>query len=164
MKPRARMSNFSCEGRFIRVRELGASYVALPADGEPLTTPANVAAIADERFGLRRDVQENVVVIFLDAKQRLIGVERIARGTVNAATVSARDILRNALLLNSAFIVCVHNHPSGATEPSSNDINFTRRLRDAAGLLNVDVLDHVIIGCSHDGSLTYTSLAARGEL
>lgn len=165
MKQRkARTSSFEAAGACVRIRELRASYVTLPATGEPITAPKNLAHIADEHLSLRRDVQENLAIVFFDAKNRVIGVERMFRGTVNAATVPARDIFRNAIILNAAAVAVLHNHPSGCTDPSPDDINFTKRLVSAAQLVGIDVLDHIIVGCTPEGALSFASLKERGAL
>jgi DNA repair protein RadC len=72
--------------------------------------------------------------------------------------VSARDVFKAAILANAAALICAHNHPSGATEPSRQDIRITKQLMEAGKLLDIPVHDHLIIG--FDGA--YTSLAERG--
>ena len=148
----------------MRIRELRASYVTLPPSGQPITSPEMIAHIADEQLSLHRDVQENLVVVFFDAKNRVIGVERMFRGTVNAATVSLRDIFRNAIVVNATAVAVLHNHPSGSTDPSADDINFTHRLVKGAHLVGIEILDHIILGRTSEGRLAFTSLKERGKL
>jgi len=91
--------------------------------------------------------EENFWVLPLDAKNRLIGAPvAIARGTVNAAALHPRDVFAPLLRLGAAGLVCAHNHPSGDTAPSEADLSLTRRLLDAAALLNLPLLDHLVLG------------------
>jgi len=70
------------------------------------------------------------------------------RGTIDSASVHPREVVREALMHNSAAVILAHNHPSGLVEPSQADELITRRLKDALALVDVRVLDHVIIGDS----------------
>jgi DNA repair protein RadC len=95
--------------------------------------------------------------LFLDNRHRLIEYEELFRGTIDGASVHPREVVRRALRANAAAVIFAHNHPSGVAEPSQSDLRITQRLKDALGLVEVRVLDHVIIG---DGQ--GTSLAERG--
>jgi DNA repair protein RadC len=81
------------------------------------------------------------------------------RGTIDGASVHPREVVRQAIANNAAAVILAHNHPSGIAEPSSADESITRRLRDALGLVDIRLLDHLVIG---DG--TTVSLAERGLL
>lgn len=85
-------------------------------------------------------------VILLNRKNRALGRVKITKGTANASLVHPREVFRPAIQANASAIVAVHNHPSGDPSPSSADIKVTRQLRQAAELLQIDLLDHVIIG------------------
>lgn len=84
--------------------------------------------------------------LFLDNKHRVIEYEELFRGTIDAASVHPREVLRRVLQHNAAAIVLAHNHPSGVAEPSQSDSQITRKLQEALGLIDVRVLDHFIIG------------------
>ncbi len=84
-------------------------------------------------------------VVHLDSRHRLIECEQIFRGTIDGASVHTREVVKSALWRGSASVVLAHNHPSGEASPSQADELITRRLRDALGLIDVRVLDHVII-------------------
>ena len=84
-------------------------------------------------------------VLHLDSRHRLIAVEDLFRGTINSSSVHPREVVKAALVRNSAALVLYHNHPSGLTEPSAADEIITRRLREALALIDVRVLDHLII-------------------
>lgn len=102
-------------------------------------------------------VQERLGALFLDAKNRVMSEREIYVGTLNATTVSTRDILRIALEEHAAGIVVFHNHPSGDPTPSGEDMAFTRRLDQAAKLMGIDLVDHIILGASR-----FVSLRQRG--
>ena len=104
-------------------------------------------------------LQERLGAVFLDSKNRIIREREIYVGTLNAATVSTRDVLRYALQDNAAAVVIFHNHPSGDPAPSAEDLVFTRKMAEAGRLLGVDVLDHLILGANR-----YVSLKQRGAM
>ena len=82
----------------------------------------------------------------LDVKNRVIGIHTVSIGTLNASLVSAREVFKAAILCNAASIILAHNHPSGDLTPSPEDIQVTDVLRKAGKLLDIEVLDHVIVG------------------
>ncbi|HEY0592829.1 MAG TPA: DNA repair protein RadC [Thermoanaerobaculia bacterium] len=104
-------------------------------------------------------VQERLGAIFLDSKNRVIREREIYVGTLNATTVSTRDVLRVALEENAAGIVVFHNHPSGDPTPSAEDLAFTRKLNEATRLFGIELVDHLIIGINR-----FVSLRNRGVL
>jgi DNA repair protein RadC len=90
--------------------------------------------------------QEVFVSIFLDARHRLIRCEESARGTLTRMAVYPREIVRRALSLNAASLIVAHNHPSGAVQPSASDRRLTQTLREALALIDVQLVDHLVIG------------------
>jgi DNA repair protein RadC len=84
--------------------------------------------------------------LHLDNRHRLIAFEEMFRGTLNGASVHPREVVREALLRNSAALILAHNHPSGVAQPSHADELITRRLKEALALVDVRVVDHVIVG------------------
>jgi len=97
--------------------------------------------------------------LFLDNRHRLIAFDELFRGTIDGASVHPREVVRQALWRNAAAVILAHNHPSGVAEPSQADELITLRLRDALGLVDIRVLDHLIVGDSR-----CVSLAERGVL
>jgi DNA repair protein RadC len=89
----------------------------------------------------------------------MIAFERLFRGTVDGASVHPRVVVRRSLELNAAAVILVHNHPSGKVDPSDADIRITRRLREALGVVDVRVLDHIVVG-----DTGCCSLAQEGRL
>ena len=101
------------------------------------------------RPGMRGLNKERFVALFLDNKHRLIGLERISEGTLNASLVHPRDVFRPAIRNSAAALVVAHNHPSGDPEPSQEDLDVTRRLLRVSRLVGIPLVDHVVMGdCS----------------
>lgn len=90
--------------------------------------------------------REEFVTLHLDLGNRPICWDQVAVGTVREALVSPAEILKTALISNAASLVCLHNHPSGRTEPSTEDRMVTERLVQAAALFGIKLLDHIILG------------------
>ena len=108
---------------------------------------------------LRYYPKEVFSVAMLDVRGAVIGVEDIAVGDVNSAIVQPRETFRGAIKRGASSVILAHNHPSGETEPSADDIATTKRLAEAGMLLGIKVLDHLIIG---DG--TFYSFHLEGKL
>ena len=104
--------------------------------------------------------REHLVVLMLDSKLRLIGINTVSIGTIDSAMVSPRDVYKAAILCNAASIMLAHNHPSGDPTPSPADISVTRIIAESGKLLGIPLLDHIIIGSY--GS--FTSLVDKGYL
>lgn len=95
---------------------------------------------------LRDRKNETVIVLFLDSQYRLISYEEPFQGTVNAAPIYIRPLVDRALSLNASGIILAHNHPSGLCDASPQDIEITKRLKTALSLIDVQLLDHLVIG------------------
>ena len=106
---------------------------------------------------LRHRQREAFYVLFLDNQHRVIADEVMFEGTINAASVYPREMVKRALAHNAAAVILAHNHPSGIAEPSQADRRITRRLSDALGLVDIRVLDHFVVG---EGEVV--SFAERG--
>tara|TARA_R110002124_G_scaffold88913_1_gene227770 strand:+ start:1029 stop:1442 length:414 start_codon:yes stop_codon:yes gene_type:complete len=89
---------------------------------------------------------EEVRVLFLDSKNRLISDEVVSRGTISEAPIYPREILKRSLALDATALILAHNHPSGDPKPSENDIDATLRLVKAGKELGLTVHDHIIVG------------------
>jgi len=97
---------------------------------------------------LRHCQEEHFCMLFLDAHHRVIAFEKLFRGTVDGATVHAREVVREVLERGAASVILAHNHPSGVVEPSYADEMITQRLTKALELIDVRIIDHVIVGQS----------------
>lgn len=112
--------------------------------------------IKEQLEGLDR---EQFIIACLNTKNEPTNISVVAVGTLNKAIVHPREVFKTAILSNAASIIAFHNHPSGETTPSQQDIQLTNRLYEAGELLGIKLLDHLIIG---DG--TFTSLKEKGYL
>jgi DNA repair protein RadC len=88
---------------------------------------------------------EVFAVIFLDKRHRLISYQEMFQGTIDGASVHPREVVKEALKQNAAAVILAHPHPSGVAEPSQADEIITQRLKEALGLVDIRVLDHIII-------------------
>lgn len=104
--------------------------------------------------GLQREV---FLVLYLDARHRLIEVEELFRGTLTQTTIYPREVVKGALARNAAALAVAHNHPSGEAEPSRADELLTQTLKSALSLVDVLILDHFIVAGDH-----VLSFAERG--
>jgi DNA repair protein RadC len=130
-------------GRRLKERE--------PEERSTIHTPQDaVALVSYEMSGLE---QEELWVMLLDTRNRLISVEKIYRGSVNSSQVRVGELFKAAIRRNATQMIVMHNHPSGDPTPSPDDIALTRAIFEAGKLLDVDVLDHLIIGQARHISL-----------
>jgi DNA repair protein RadC len=90
--------------------------------------------------------REHAEVIHLDTKNQVVGIENISTGSINASIVHPRETVKGAVLNNSAAVIFVHNHPSGNPEPSREDLELSKRLKESFKILGIDLLDSVIVG------------------
>ncbi|HYP67975.1 MAG TPA: DNA repair protein RadC [Thiobacillaceae bacterium] len=111
--------------------------------GDVLSSPAAVRDYL--RFTLRERSYEVFAAVFLDAQNRVIGLEELFRGTLTQTSVYPREVVKRALAHNAAALILAHNHPSGVAEASQADRMLTQQLKQALGLVDVRVLDHFIV-------------------
>jgi DNA repair protein RadC len=105
-----------------------------------------------------RDLEhEMFCCLYLDKRHRLIQFQELFRGTIDGASVHPREIVKQALQRNAAAVIIAHNHPSGVAEPSQADELITQRVKEALGLVDIRLLDHIIVG-----DAASVSLAERG--
>lgn len=108
------------------------------------TIPRTVAEYYMEEYRLKQ--QEHLLLIMVNTKGGLIGEKVIFKGTVNGSLVSPREVFIEALQRQAVYIILLHNHPSGDPSPSGEDISLTRRMKEAGSIIDIQVLDHIIIG------------------
>lgn len=114
------------------------------ADPPTICCPTDVATLlGDEMCTL---IQEQLRILLLDCKNRLLGCEIIYQGTIHSISIRAAEVLRPAVLVNAPALIVVHNHPSGDPSVSPEDVKATKALVAAGELLDIDVLDHVVLG------------------
>ena len=137
--------------------ELGRRIGQVRNPGRPMvSSPADVARLVRGRIAhLDR---ENFVVVLLNTKNEVIGTPLVSVGTLSASLVHPREVFKPAIRASAASVILAHNHPSGEVEPSREDREVTKRLKESAKILGIEVLDHVIVG---DG---YYSMKEHGML
>lgn len=95
---------------------------------------------------MRHKKKEEMKLLLLNSKTKLIGESELSLGTVNTTLVSPREVFVEALRRNAVAVILLHNHPSGDPTPSKQDVLITRRVTEAGRLIGVELLDHIIIG------------------
>lgn len=144
--------------RVLAALELGRrALVRRPPARVQLRSPREVAAYLLPIYGGRPIEQFGMVM--LDSKHRVLRTTVISVGALDSTVVQPRDVFREAAMTGAAAIVVFHNHPSGDSSPSEDDVTLTDRLVEAGELIGIDVLDHVVLG---DGQ--FCSLRELGRL
>lgn len=150
--------------RTIKIRCIKAVYEQLHIKEQdnqylpPFTRYTSPEQVADTFSFLKHETKEYFFSIHLDGKNRINCVDEVSVGSLNQSIVHPRELFKTALLSSAAAIILVHNHPSGDPTPSREDIEITRRMKEAGEILGVKLLDHIIIGSS------YLSFVERGLL
>jgi DNA repair protein RadC len=141
--------------------ELQAMLTVLAAAMRPpelrkqIKSPADAAALLMVEMGMLD--QEHLRVVLLDTKNRVMGIEIVYRGSLNSAAIRIGEVFKPAIRVNAAAIILCHNHPSGAADPSPEDILVTRQIVEAGKLFDTECVDHLVIGSGQ-----YVSLRQRG--
>jgi DNA repair protein RadC len=145
-----------------KVTELQATFeigrrlvVASPHERPQVKSPADAANLLMLEMGMLE--QEHLRTILLDTKNHVLKVHTVYIGSLNTAVLRVGELFREAIRVNSAAVIVVHNHPSGDPTPSPEDVTVTRQIVEAGKLLDIDVLDHLVIGQSR-----WVSLKERG--
>lgn len=112
--------------------------------GDALADPAHTARYLQAR--LRDEARELFGLLLLDNRHRVLAFEVLSRGTIDAAAVYPREVVKTALAHNAAAVILAHNHPSGVAEPSAADRDLTERLVTALRSVEIRVLDHFVVG------------------
>ena len=127
----------------VRLHAVKERFVPYGVEGN-INTPEKVVKMVSRL--LKEADKEIMLAISVDAKNKPVGIEVVAIGSLNVAYVEARDLFKHAILSNASGIVLVHNHPSGDVTPSVEDWQLTYRIMQAGALLGIELLDHIIIG------------------
>lgn len=136
--------------------ELGRRLPLKTADERyQIRSPADAANYMMGRMSLLE--QEELHVMLLDTKNRIQGTEEVYRGSLNTTQIRVGELFRKAIRSSTNAIIIVHNHPSGDPSPSPEDISVTKMIADAGKLLDIELLDHLVIGGQR-----FVSLKERG--
>lgn len=111
---------------------------------DAFTSPSLVKGFCQTR--LAASEREIFMVLILDQQHRLIEAVELFQGTIDAASVYPREVVKSVLMNNGAAVILAHNHPSGVVTPSSSDRRITDRIKDALALVDVRTLDHIVVG------------------
>ena len=126
----------------VLVKERSVNY----SDEEGITSPEKIVNMMNSSFKLNRRTEEYVYMVAFNNQMLPVGVFEISHGTVNASMITPREIFLRALLVGAVSIAIVHNHPSGTLNPSKEDINVYRRVKNSGEMLGISVVDSIIIG------------------
>ncbi len=121
----------------------------------PLKTPEDIVGLVQGR--LKDKKKEYFLAVLLDTRNQLIKTAEISVGSLDSSIVHPREVFKEAISASAASVIFIHNHPSGDTEASEDDIALTKRLAKAGEIVGIDVLDHIIIG-----GKSFTSLKRLG--
>ena len=125
--------------------ELGRRLVSLHPEGRALVqSPQDVFNLLGAELGFLD--QEHLRVVLLNTKNEVLGIQGVYVGNVNSSSIRVAEVMRPAIRENCPSVVIVHNHPSGDPTPSPEDILITRQIRSGAEMMDIELLDHVIIG------------------
>lgn len=126
------------------VLELARRHLLEKVDrGDEITSPQAIRKFL--QLQLRNQEREVFYAVFLDNRHRILRSEALFLGTINSATVHIREIIKAALSCNAAALIIAHNHPSGVAEPSSADLQITKRISEALAFVDVRLLDHFVV-------------------
>jgi DNA repair protein RadC len=163
----AELSNFKGIGaakalQLVAAFGLGARLSAEQTFSEPLNQPESVYRLLGAEMRLLD--RESLRAVLLDTRFRLIAIREISKGTVNESLAHPREIFKPAITHSAYAFLLVHNHPSGAPAPSDADLRLTRRIAECARMLQVQFVDHLIVGSPQDGRSGYFSFKEAGIL
>jgi len=136
--------------------ELGRrQMIECPKDRDQVKSPADAANMLMQTIGYEEE--EHMVAMLLDSKNYVISIETVYIGSLNQCLIRTGEMFKAAIRRNAAAIIVAHNHPSGDPTPSPEDVSVTEMITQAGTLLDIDVLDHLVIGHQR-----YVSLKERG--
>ena len=125
--------------------ELGRRYSSLQPEETPvISSPRDVANLLMGEMSFLE--QEHLKVVLLNTRNQVMGISQVYMGNVNTSVIRGAEIYRPAIRQNCPAIIVVHNHPSGDPTPSPDDVAVTQQLVEAGKLLDIELLDHIIIG------------------
>lgn len=121
-----------------------------------IAIPEDIIAAVGDRFS--SDKREHFAALLLDNSSRLIKLEEISVGSLSESIVRPREAFKKAVIASAASIIFVHNHPSGDSSPSDEDLEITERLEEAGGIMGINVLDHIILAGN-----SFTNIKRQGH-
>jgi DNA repair protein RadC len=135
------------EGKWYKIPDYKIMLVRdsnITTDKKRISHPNDVVNVFQTYLeGLDR---EHFCIAMLDRKNNILGINTVSIGSVSASIVHPREVFKPAVIIGASGIILCHNHPSGDTNPSNEDIEITNRLKEAGKILGIEIVDHVIIG------------------
>ena len=136
--------------------ELGRRLVSTQPEEHPIVkSPADIVNLLQGEMAFLE--QEELWLVLLNTKNQVLGIPRVYKGSINTSLIRVGELFKEAVRENCPALIVVHNHPSGDPTPSPEDVKVTEQIVKAGKLLDIDVLDHIIIGQQR-----YISLKERG--
>ncbi|MBV9104471.1 MAG: DNA repair protein RadC, partial [Verrucomicrobia bacterium] len=139
---------------------LGTRLAAEQVVSDPLNHPEAIYQLLGAE--MRRLDRESLRVVLLDRRFRLIAISEVSKGTLNESLAHPREIFKPAITHSAYAFVLVHNHPSGDPAPSEVDFRLTRRVADCARMLQIQLLDHLVVGSPQQDRPGYFSFKEAG--
>lgn len=137
-------------------KEFSVNYAGLD---RKMNGPDKVLRFGRDFLHLHEQAEEYLYMLCMNTKLELTSIFELSHGNVNSSVVGIREMFQKALLANAVNVIVMHNHPSGDPTPSRQDIDITKRMKEAGTIIGVDVLDHIVVG--RPG---YTSLKEKGYI
>ena len=141
---------------------LGTRLAAEQTFSEPLNQPESVYRLLGNEMRLLD--RESLRVVLLDTRFRLIAIREVSKGTLNESLAHPREVFKPAITHSAYAFVLAHNHPSGDPTPSDSDLRLTRRIAECARMLQMQFLDHLIVGSPQNNRPGYFSFKEAGIL
>lgn len=133
--------------------------VNCPEIDKKMNSPEKVVKLAKYFLQMDQLPEEYLYMVCLNTKLDMTSIFELSHGTVNSSVVGVREMFQKALLANAVSVILIHNHPSGDSTPSREDIEITKRMVEAGRIIGVEVLDHIIVGRPY-----YSSLKDKGYI
>lgn len=136
------------EDKIKQVIKIEQKYISEKRSFAKISGSLALANFCKEKIG--NNASEALLVICLNTKNEIIAYAELFRGSLNQSVAHPREVFQFAIINNSARVAISHNHPSGHTEPSENDVSFTKCIREAGELIGIELLDHIIVNDKGD--------------
>lgn len=138
----------------ILVKEMETDYLV-----KEYNTPDKIVKMLEDVFRLHKQAEEHLYLICMTSSSKINGVLEVSHGSINMSIAGTREIFLKALLCGAANIVLAHNHPSGNSNPSSEDIMVAKHIKEASRLMGIPLVDNIVVGNGN-----YCSFCERGML
>ena len=135
------------KNKLIMIQEQSFKY------NEKISSTINIINFIRNIIKLQQEPEEVIILIGMDCKNNIIGFTDVSRGTINASQTTGREIFKRAVLMNCNKMIIAHNHPSGDPTPSTADIKMTNEIEKFAKYLDIQLLDHIVIGDNENYSI-----------